>query len=106
MGKDGNECPASCPMKCGPEEMVCGGAKDPNDCPMADFCTGKCHMMTLSYLKYWFTLSQFDCSWANLWRYAHSSVPGPNSYLQKQLARPEMWKEKMQMQQEIREEEL
>merc|ERR1740129_955484 len=37
-GKDGNECPVTCPQKCGPEEMSCWGGKDPNECTMPDFC--------------------------------------------------------------------
>merc|ERR1719228_2388868 len=42
MGKDGLECPAYCPMKCGgPDEMWCEGGKDWNDCPMPDFCMQK-----------------------------------------------------------------
>lgn len=38
MGKNGVECNTFCPMKCGPEEMVCSGGKDWNDCPLPDTC--------------------------------------------------------------------
>ena len=38
MGKDGFECAAHCPVKCGPEEIQCWGGMDANDCPMPDFC--------------------------------------------------------------------
>ena len=37
-GKDGNDCPVSCPVVCGSEEMPCWGGYDPNECPMPDFC--------------------------------------------------------------------
>ena len=37
-GKDGTECPVSCPMKCGPEEMQCWGGYDDNGCIMPDAC--------------------------------------------------------------------
>ena len=32
------ECPAHCPMKCGPEEMHCPGGMDWNGCPEPDMC--------------------------------------------------------------------
>ena len=38
LGKDGMECPAFCPAKCGPEEMPCWGGMDANDCMMPDTC--------------------------------------------------------------------
>ena len=38
IGKDGHECPAFCPTKCGPEEMQCHGGMDWNHCMMPDFC--------------------------------------------------------------------
>ena len=38
MGKDGMECPAFCPVKCGPGDMRCHGGMDGNDCMMPDFC--------------------------------------------------------------------
>jgi len=38
MGKDGNECPSSCPVKCGFGEMQCNGGIDWNHCQMPDFC--------------------------------------------------------------------
>ena len=37
-GNDGNECPVSCPVKCGGEEMPCYGGSDYNGCPHGDFC--------------------------------------------------------------------
>ena len=37
-GNDGAECPVSCPMKCGAEEMPCYGGSDYNRCPYSDFC--------------------------------------------------------------------
>jgi len=38
VGIDGNECVVTCPMKCGVDDMICPGGKDPNGCPMPDFC--------------------------------------------------------------------
>ena len=39
VGKDGNECPISCPMKCDDSsEMYCDGGLDDNDCHYGDFC--------------------------------------------------------------------
>ena len=40
VGKDGNECPISCPMKCDDSsEMYCvDGTIDANGCVMQDFC--------------------------------------------------------------------
>ena len=38
MGKDGMECPADCPVKCGYEEMMCPGGEDWNGCMMAETC--------------------------------------------------------------------
>ena len=32
------ECPSHCPMKCGPEEMHCGGGMDFNGCQQPDSC--------------------------------------------------------------------
>ena len=37
-GHDGMECPVSCPMKCGAEEMPCYGGSDYNGCQHGDFC--------------------------------------------------------------------
>ena len=38
LGHDGMECPVSCPMTCGVEEMPCYGGSDYNGCPYGDFC--------------------------------------------------------------------
>ena len=38
MGKDGNECPVSCPIVCGPADKHCGSGSDINGCPMPDTC--------------------------------------------------------------------
>ena len=39
VGKDGNECPISCPMKCDDSsELYCDGGYDDNDCANGDFC--------------------------------------------------------------------
>merc|ERR1719510_106222 len=32
------ECPVSCPTKCGSDEFICNGGKDPSGCPNPDFC--------------------------------------------------------------------
>ena len=37
-GHDGMECPVSCPVKCGSEEMSCYGGSDYNGCQHGDFC--------------------------------------------------------------------
>ena len=37
-GNDGMECPAFCPNKCGPEDMICPGGQDWNGCQMPDMC--------------------------------------------------------------------
>ena len=38
IGKDGNECPAFCPVKCSPKDLQCWVEKDENDCPKPDMC--------------------------------------------------------------------
>ena len=38
MGKDGVECPVSCPMKCGPEDVWCPEQEDGNGCMMPEMC--------------------------------------------------------------------
>ena len=38
IGKDGNECPVSCPVVCGVGEKNCGSGSDENGCPMPDTC--------------------------------------------------------------------
>lgn len=38
IGKDGIECPAMCPVQCGPGEMTCYGGHDENGCEYGDIC--------------------------------------------------------------------
>ena len=39
MGKDGQDCWNTCPMKCGPEELHCGGGIDPwTGCNASEWC--------------------------------------------------------------------
>jgi hypothetical protein len=38
VGKDGMECPVTCPMKCGFEEMPCYDGYDHNGCQKPEFC--------------------------------------------------------------------
>jgi len=39
IGKDGNECPVTCPTKCDDSiDMLCWGDVDANGCRMPDFC--------------------------------------------------------------------
>ena len=38
VGNNGMECPNFCEDICGPEEMLCPGGMDDNNCKMPDFC--------------------------------------------------------------------
>ena len=38
MGKDGYECPVSCPVKCGMDDIWCPGGMDNNGCQMPEMC--------------------------------------------------------------------
>merc|ERR1712151_1050208 len=38
IGTDGNECPAQCPLTCGPEELYCPGTSGSDGCPAAATC--------------------------------------------------------------------
>ena len=50
-GKDGMECQAFCPTKCGAEDMVCPGGQDWNGCQMPDMCMpSKGKQYQLNYL--------------------------------------------------------
>merc|ERR1711976_745367 len=35
---NGVECPATCPVMCGPDTMWCAGGMSPNGCPMPNTC--------------------------------------------------------------------
>ena len=41
VGNDGNECPVTCPTRCGNEDMYCPGGDDGNGCMMPDTCVPK-----------------------------------------------------------------